>query len=169
MPILKIRIYGDPILKKKAASIDKIGPEEKRLFEDMANTMYSLKGIGLAATQVGVEKQMMVIDVGQGLLKLANPKIVKASCKRSGEEGCLSFPEITVKIRRPEKIVAEALNHEGKKIKIEAEGLLARALQHELDHLAGIVIIDKIGIRQRLFIAKKLARLKKMGKSGITR
>jgi len=169
MPILKIRIYGDPVLKKKAASIERVGPEEKKLFEDMANTMYLLKGVGLAATQVGVEKQMMVIDVGCGLLKLANPKVVKASCKRSGEEGCLSFPEIIVKISRPEKIVAEALNHEGKKIRIEAEGLLARALQHELDHLSGVVIIDKIGIRQRLFIAKKLARLKKMGKSGITR
>jgi len=169
MAILKIRLYGDPVLKTRALDIVKIGQDEKKLFEDMAQTMYSAKGVGLAATQVGVSKQMLVVDVGEGLLKLANPKIVNASCRKIGEEGCLSFPDISVKISRPEKIVVEALNHEGRAVKIEAEGLSARALQHEMDHLAGIVIIDRIGLRQKLFIAKKLTTLKKMGKKGVTR
>ena len=161
MSILRIRIYGDPALKKKALPVEKIGPDEIKLFEDMAQTMYAAKGVGLAATQVGRAKQLMVIDVGEGLLKLANPRIAKAQCKRAGEEGCLSLPDITVKIRRPEKVVFEALNQDGVKVKIEAEGLLARAFQHEIDHLNGIVIIDRAGIRQRLLIAKKLAQLKK--------
>ena len=130
MSTMHIRIYGDPILRKKALLVDKIGLEEKKLFEDMAQTMYAAKGVGLAATQVGVKKQVMVIDVGSGLLKLANPKILKAQCKRLGEEGCLSFPEITVKITRPEKIVVEALDQNGAKVKIDAQGLLARAIQH---------------------------------------
>jgi len=161
MPTLKIRVYPDPILKKKTSFVAGITDDEKKLFEDMAKTMYVAGGVGLAANQVGVSKQIMVLDVGRGLLKLANPKILKASCKKSGEEGCLSFPEISVKIKRPEKVVIEAMNHEGAKVKIEADGLFARALQHEMDHLAGVVIIDKIGIRQKLLIAGKLRKLKK--------
>jgi len=161
MPTLKIRVYPDPILKKKTSFVAGITDDEKKLFEDMAKTMYVAGGVGLAANQVGVAKQIMVLDVGRGLLKLANPKILKASCKKSGEEGCLSFPEISVKIKRPEKVVIEAMNHEGAKVKIEADGLFARALQHEMDHLAGVVIIDKIGIRQKFLIAGKLRKLKK--------
>jgi len=161
MPTLKIRVYPDPILKKKTSFVAGITDDEKKLFEDMAKTMYVAGGVGLAANQVGVAKQIMVLDVGRGLLKLANPKILKASCKKSGEEGCLSFPEISVKIERPEKVVIEAMNHEGAKVKIEADGLFARALQHEMDHLAGVVIIDKIGIRQKFLIAGKLRKLKK--------
>ncbi|PIW66601.1 MAG: peptide deformylase [Candidatus Omnitrophica bacterium CG12_big_fil_rev_8_21_14_0_65_43_15] len=161
MPTLKIRVYPDPILKKKTSFVAGITDDEKKLFEDMAKTMYVAGGVGLAANQVGVSKQIMVLDVGRGLLKLANPKILKASCKKSGEEGCLSFPEISVKIKRPEKVVIEAMNHEGAKVKIEADGLFARALQHEMDHLAGVVIIDKIGIRQKFLIAGKLRKLKK--------
>jgi len=161
MPTLKIRVYPDPILKKKTSFVAGITDDEKKLFEDMAKTMYVAGGVGLAANQVGVSKQIMVLDVGRGLLKLANPKILKASCKKSGEEGCLSFPEISVKIERPEKVVIEAMNHEGAMVKIKADGLFARALQHEMDHLAGVVIIDKIGIRQKLLIAGKLRKLKK--------
>ncbi|PIV11663.1 MAG: peptide deformylase [Candidatus Omnitrophica bacterium CG_4_9_14_0_2_um_filter_43_12] len=161
MPTLKIRVYPDPILKKKTSFVAGITDDEKKLFEDMAKTMYVAGGVGLAANQVGVSKQIMVLDVGRGLLKLANPKILKASCKKSGEEGCLSFPEISVKIERPEKVVIEAMNHEGAMVKIEADGLFARALQHEMDHLAGVVIIDKIGIRQKFLIAGKLRKLKK--------
>lgn len=163
MSILKVRLYGDPALRKKAAPVKDIGDNEKKLFEDMAQTMYAANGVGLAATQVGVDKQLIVVDVGSGLLKLANPKIVHASCKKMGEEGCLSFPEVTVKIKRPEKIKIGALNHNGQAVNIEAEGLSARALQHEMDHLDGVVIIDKIGIRQRLGIAGKLRKIKKGG------
>ena len=160
MSSLHIRIYGDPILKVKALPADKIGPQEKKVLEDMARTMYAAEGVGLAATQVGVNKQLIVVDVGNGLLKLANPKLIKAWCNRLGEEGCLSFPGIRLKIKRPEKVVLEALNQDGQKIKIEAEGLLARVLHHEVDHLMGIVIIDRVGIRQRLLVAGKLWRLK---------
>lgn len=161
MSILRIRIYGDPALKKKALPVDKIGPDEKKLFEDMAQTMYAAKGVGLAATQVGRAKQLMVIDIGEGLLKLANPRIAKAQCRRAGEEGCLSFPDITVKIRRPEKVVLEAFNQDGAKVRIDAEGLLARAFGHEIDHLNGVVIIDRAGVRQKLLLTKKLRQIKK--------
>ncbi len=164
MAMLKIRIYGDPILRKKATLVEKIGLEEKKMFEDMAQTMYASKGVGLAATQVGFDKQLIVVDTGSGLLKLANPKVIKAQCSRMGEEGCLSFPDITVKIKRPEKISVEALNHDGIKVQIEAENLLARAIQHEMDHLKGIVIIDKIGMLKKAALAGKLNQLKKISK-----
>lgn len=165
MSILKIMIYGNPFLKKQALPVEKVGPLEKKIFENMAQTMYNAGGAGLAATQVGINKQIMVVDVGKGLFKLANPKIIKVLCKKSGEEGCLSFPEVTVKIRRPEKITVEALNQDNQKIRIEAEGLLARAIQHEMDHLAGILIVDRIGIKQRLLLGPKLKQLKKLSKS----
>jgi peptide deformylase len=127
----------------------------------MAKAMYAAEGVGLAATQVGINKRLAVIDAGNGLLKLANPEIVKAWCKKLGEEGCLSFPEIRVKIRRPQKVVVEALNQDSQKVKIEAEGLLARVLQHEIDHLNGVVIIDRIGLAQKLMVAVRLLKLKK--------
>ena len=107
---------------------------------------------------------MIVVDVGTGLLKLANPKILTACSKKSGEEGCLSFPGVSVKVRRHNKITVEALNHDGVKVKIDADGLLARALQHEIDHLMGILIIDRIGVAQKLLLAKKLQELKKSNK-----
>lgn len=161
---MKIRLYGDPILRKKASPVKKVGSEEKKIFDDMAQTMYSAEGVGLAATQVGIDKQLLVVDVGTGLLKLANPRIIKAQCKKMGEEGCLSFPGISVKIKRPSKILVQALNQAGDRVKIEAEGRLARALQHEIDHLMGVVIIDRIGIRQRLMIIKKLWQLARLGR-----
>jgi len=166
MAIMRIRIYGDPILRKKAKPVEAVGDQEKKELEDMAKTMYSAKGVGLAATQVGIDKQLIVVDVGNGLLKLANAKVIKAQCAKTAEEGCLSFPEITVKIKRPEKITVEALNHDGVKVKIDAEGLLARAIQHEIDHLAGVVIVDRIGVLQKAIIAKKLNKLKKIGRKG---
>jgi len=158
---MKIRIYGDSILRKKAKLVEVVGDKEKKELEDMAKTMYSAKGVGLAANQVGIDKQLIVVDVGNGLFKLVNPKVVKAQCKKMGEEGCLSFPGITVKIKRPEEIVVEALNQDGIKVKIEVEGLLARAIQHEIDHLMGVVIIDRIGVLQKTLLAKKLKELKK--------
>jgi len=161
MPTLKIRVYPDPILKKKTSFVAGITDDEKKLFEDMAKTMYVAGGVGLAANQVGVSKQIMVLDVGRGLLKLANPKILKASCKKSGEEGCLSFPEISVKIERPEKVVIEAMNHEGAMVKIKADGLFARALQHEMDHLVGKVFVDYLSVLKRAMVRKKLEKARR--------
>jgi len=164
MSTLKIRLYGDPALRKKAQPVSKITAEEKKLFENMAQAMYDAGGVGLAGPQVNIDKQLLVIDVGSGLFKLANPKILKAVCVKSGEEGCLSFPEVTVKIKRSEKIVVEALNHEGAKIRIEAEGLFARALQHEIDHLKGKLIIDRLNLVDKIKIRKKLREMKKWPK-----
>lgn len=164
MAVLRIRIYGDPMLKRKARPVDGIGSQEKKIFEDMVQTMYSAKGAGLAATQVGIDKQLMVIDAGTGLLKLANPKIIKATCIKTGEERCLSFPGITVKVKRPQKITIEALNQAGIKVEIRAEDLLARVLQHEIDHLMGVVMIDRLGPVQRMLVSKKLKKLKQTGR-----
>lgn len=139
---MEVRIFPDSILRKKAVPIQHIGEEERRLFEQMAKTMYEKKGIGLAANQVGVDKQLLVVDVGEGLIMLANPKVLRRQGKDILEEGCLSIPEITVKVRRAKEISIEALDENGNKIKIDADGLFAKALQHEIDHLCGVLIID---------------------------
>jgi peptide deformylase len=158
---MDIRIYPDPALRVTARTVENIGSQEKHIFEEMSRAMYAAEGVGLAATQVGVDKRLIVIDVGSGLLKLANPKIIKAWCKGLGEERCLSFPGIRVKIKRPQKVALEAINQDNQKVNITAEGLLARVIQHEMDHLKGIVIIDKIGLMQRLMLARKLWQLKR--------
>ena len=157
---MQIKIYGDPFLRKKAKPAEKIGPKQKKIFEEMARVMYAAKGAGLASTQVGIEEQLLVIDVGSGLLKLANPVLVKTEGIEYGEEGCLSIPEVSVRIKRSRKVTVEALNQDGIKVKIEADGLLARVLQHEIDHLKGILIIDRAGLRQMFLAAWKLRKMK---------
>jgi peptide deformylase len=162
--ILKITKYGDPVLRKKGARIDRITPEIRKLIADMLETMYAHKGIGLAAQQVGVPLQVTVIDVrevvdrpsslelkGQAVdvtawmpLVLINPEVKPAGNPASGAEGCLSFPEIYAEITRPEVVDVAAMNEEGNPIGFRCGGLLARAVQHETDHLHGILFIDRM-------------------------
>ena len=143
MAVREIRICGDPILREKAHSVREARPGMKELIKDMAETMYENEGVGLAANQIGVDERVLTVDVGEGLLVLINPRIVDSSGEESVEEGCLSLPGLKVEVRRARKVKVRGLNEEGREIEIEAEGLLARAIQHEIDHLDGVLIADR--------------------------
>jgi peptide deformylase len=161
-----IKILGEPILRKKAKPVKKITEEERRIFEEMSRIMHAAGGIGLAANQIGIDKQMLVIDIGEGIMMLANPKILKKQGISILEEGCLSVPQITLKIKRPKKILIECLDKDNCVIKFEADEILSRALQHEIDHLHGRLIIDYAGWRQRILLRRKIKQLKKQLKNG---
>lgn len=144
MAIRKIVELGDPVLRKKSRRVDKFDKREWMLLKDMAETMYDAEGVGLAAPQVGILKRMVVIDVGEGLIELINPEIVSADGSQVGPEGCLSVPGRRGKVDRPLRVTVVAQDRKGREIQVEGEGLLARALCHEIDHLDGIVYVDKM-------------------------
>ena len=146
MAIRIIREEGDEILKKTSKEIEKVDDKIRELLEDMVETMHKYNGVGLAAVQVGVLKRAIVIDLydENGPMKLINPVIIKEKGEQEVEEGCLSFPNKYAKMIRPKEVVVEALDENGKKIKIKAKDLLAQALAHEIDHLNGIVFVDKM-------------------------
>lgn len=147
MAVLPIVLHPDPVLRKKARPVQKINATIRKLLDDMAETMYAAPGIGLAAPQVGVSKRVIVVDIqdkkGPGLLKLVNPEIVHAEGTVTWNEGCLSIPGYVGEVQRHARIKVTALNPDGHKVWVEAEGLLAVCLQHEIDHLDGILYIDK--------------------------
>ena len=134
----------DDILRKKSRNVDKINEIILQLLDDMAETMYKENGAGLAAPQVGILKRVIVVDIGDGLIKLINPEIVEQEGEEQGEEGCLSVPEIIGEVKRPYKVKVKGLNELGEEIEIKATGFLARAFCHEIDHLDGILFIDKV-------------------------
>jgi len=144
MAIFPIRKHGDPVLREKALIVPKVDGEIKALAKNMADTMYDAPGMGLAANQVGILKRVIAYDIGQGLCTYVNPEIVWVSeeCDED-EEGCLSFYEIRVPILRPIKVKLRAKNLDNKEVEFEAEDLESRVLQHEIDHLNGIVILDR--------------------------
>lgn len=162
MSILPIVIYPDPILKTACEPVDKVTKEIQRLLDDMAATMYAAPGIGLAAPQVGTKMRLLVIDVswrdeggGQKLFQLVNPKIIRREGTIEWEEGCLSIPGFAQTIKRSEQVTVEALDKKGKSLSIQARGLLAICLQHEIDHLDGKLIIDKASrLRRNLYLEK---------------
>lgn len=153
---MNIRIYPDPVLRQKAKPVSKITPEIQRTFKEMAAAMYVAQGVGLAAPQVGISKQLIILDVGQGLVCLANPRIVKRSGTSKLEEGCLSFPGISVTVKRSAHVVVEAVDENDNSITVIGKGLLAHVLQHEIDHLHGKVIIDYAGLKDKWRLRKKL-------------
>jgi len=144
MAIRNIREEGDEILKKKSREVEVIDDKIKELINDMIETMHKYNGVGLAAVQVGVLKRVIVIDLydDKGPIKLINPVIVKEKGEQEVDEGCLSFPNKFAKMIRPAEVTVEALDENGKKIKIHAKELLAQALCHEIDHLNGITFVD---------------------------
>lgn len=144
MAIRNIRKYGDDLLRKKSRKIEKIDDRILTLLEDMEETMYSADGVGLAAPQVGILKRAVVIDVGEGLIKLINPEIIETEGNEIDVEGCLSVPGEQGEVERPYKVKVKALNEKGEEIVLEGEGLLARAFCHEIDHLDGILFVDKV-------------------------
>jgi len=146
MALRTIRKDGDEVLRKKSKTVDEINDRILTLLDDMADTLYKADGVGLAAPQIGVLKRVVVIDVGDdnGLLELINPVKIQESGEQTEVEGCLSIPGVYGEVRRPAQVTVEALNREGKKVVIEGEGLLARALCHEIDHLDGVLFKDKV-------------------------
>jgi peptide deformylase len=145
MAIRKIVVLGeDEVLRKRSRRVDKFDKRLRVLLDDMAATMYKADGVGLAAPQVGILKRVVTIDVGDGLIELVNPEIIESEGAAVGVEGCLSVPGKRGKVERPERVVVTAQNRDGKEIQLEADGLLAVCLCHELDHLDGVVYVDKM-------------------------
>lgn len=142
MAILDIIKAGNKILKQKAVPVNKIDRKIKQLLDDMTQTLYHAEGVGLAAPQVGISLRVVVIDTGDGLIELVNPVIIEKNGSETASEGCLSIPGIWGEVERFAEVTVEALNREGRKIHISGKGLLARALQHEIDHLDGILFIE---------------------------
>ena len=158
LPILE---YPDPRLRIRAESVTKVDAEIRQLIDDLLETMYAAAGIGLAATQVDRHVRVLVIDISDSRdepLCLVNPSIIEAEGSTSGDEGCLSVPEYYDAVERAEKIRVRALDRDGKEIEIEAEGLLAVCIQHEMDHLEGKLFVDYLSETKRQRIRKKLAK-----------
>ncbi|MFC1709744.1 peptide deformylase [Candidatus Omnitrophota bacterium] len=158
---LKIHIYGDKALRKKSKPVKSVGKEEKALIDKMVEIMYLNGGIGLAAPQVGINKQLIIIDIGKGLFKIFNPKIKKKQGSAVREEGCLSFPGVSVKVKRPKRIFVEGINELNKRIDFWADDLFSVALQHEIDHLKGKLIVDYANFVKKIAIRKKFKKLRK--------
>ena len=138
----KIRHYGDPCLRKKSIPVQEVGPGERVLIKSMIATMHQAKGIGLAAPQVGVNQRFFVVDVGTGPMAIVNPKITKKTGSCVLEEGCLSVPEVTILVDRPQKITVQYMDENNQMIEMTCDDLLARVIQHEIDHLDGKLIDD---------------------------
>lgn len=148
--ILEIRRHPDPVLRKECEPIEEITPEISKLIADMFETMYKGQGVGLAAPQVGISKQLAVIDVGKGPMVLINPRVVRKKGKVFFEEGCLSIPGEYLKIRRAKEVEVEAFDEKMNKFSLKASGLLAICLQQEMDHLNGILMFERAGFLQRI-------------------
>ncbi len=143
MALRTIRLSTDEILRKICKPVKEITPNTLTLLDDMEDTMYEANGVGLAAPQVGILKRIVVIDVGEGLVEMINPVILETRGSQIDDEGCLSVPGQFAPVDRPDYVKAEALNRNGEKIIVEGEGFMARAMCHEIDHLDGILYIDK--------------------------
>ncbi len=184
MALRKILTYPDPFLRKKCAPVEEIDGEVLKLLDDMAETMYGARGVGLAASQIGVDKRVAVIDIsprntgadeegeeeeeegteyeGPGLIELINPEIISSEGQVIAEEACLSIPGFTSDVKRKQRVVIEAYDREGRLMEIEASELLARVFQHEIDHLDGILFIDRLPRLKRELIKRKIE--KELGK-----
>ncbi|WP_130615673.1 peptide deformylase [Cohnella abietis] len=145
MSVLNIVPFGESILRKKAKQVDVITPKIIKLLDDMAETLYATEGrAGLAAPQVGIIRRIAVLDCGEGLIELINPVIVQASGEQEGAEGCLSYPGYHGYVKRANQVKITTLNRQGETIELEGTGLLARCIQHEMDHLDGVLFVDHV-------------------------
>ncbi|MDO4542044.1 MAG: peptide deformylase [Bacillota bacterium] len=144
MAIYEIEKAGSDILRRKSKAVNNVDDVIRQLLDDMAETMYYYEGVGLAAPQVGISKRVIVVDVGEGLWELVNPVILSSKGKQLDEEGCLSIPGYYAPVERYKSVKVKALNRYGDEIVIDAKDFAARALQHEIDHLEGILFTDKI-------------------------
>jgi len=175
MALRKILQFPNPALKDPALPVDNIDAAVATLVDDMAETMYAAPGVGLAATQVGVGQRIIVLDIrgeneepGKRLLKLINPEIIERDGEIVWEEGCLSVPEFTAPVKRARRILVSAWTTDEKELRIEAEELLAVALQHEIDHLEGRLFIDHLSRLKRDLYRARRKKLERQGRSGGT-
>jgi peptide deformylase len=162
MSLREIRIFGDPVLREPAVEVEELDEEVRGLAQDLLETMYHAEGIGLAAPQVGVSRRVIVVDLGDsdedgvGPIALVNPVVTESGRKTDrGPEGCLSIPGMEEVVERPDTVTVEGLNPEGKKVSMTVSGLLSRALQHEIDHLDGVLFIDRLSPLKRRMAVKK--------------
>ena len=169
MAVDKIRLYGDPVLRKVSEPVTEVDDEIRDLLGRLIDTVEDAGGLGLAAPQIGVSKRVIVVvdidEAGQrSHFLLINPEIVSACGEEAAEEGCLSVPEIYAKVRRAQSLVLKGIDGEGREVEVEASGLGARAFAHEIDHLDGVLFVDKIGRVKRSLIRKRLNDIKKQAK-----
>jgi len=160
--------YPDPVLAKPGERVTEFGPELEQLVDEMFDSMYAAQGIGLAAPQIGISKQITVIDVSfkddpKAKLALINPEIISEEGSQVEEEGCLSLPDIHAKVERAERVKVRAFNVKGEEFEVEGDDLLARAMQHEIDHLHGILFIDRLSRLKRDLILRRIKKLQKTG------
>jgi peptide deformylase len=163
MALREILEYPDPRLREVAKPVERVDDEIRRLLDDMAETMYDAPGVGLAANQIGVDKRIFVIDIAaedepSELYAFVNPEILELDGTQTWNEGCLSFPGVSEEIKRAERVKVRALDRNGKPFELEAEGLLAVAIQHENDHLNGVLMIDKLSALKKRAMGRKLAK-----------
>jgi peptide deformylase len=169
MAVREILIIGDPILSRKAESVASVNEEIVRLAEDMIETVHAAPGVGLAAPQVGVSKRLIVVDLSVGerkddLIVLVNPEVVEKEGEATCEEGCLSVPDIREKVTRPYRVIVRGLDLKSRTVEVEGEDMLARALCHEIDHIDGILFVEKLSALKRRLIKKKLKKNAAAGK-----
>ncbi|MEO8293911.1 MAG: peptide deformylase [Gemmatimonadota bacterium] len=158
MSLLPLHLLGSPVLRQRSNEVGTIDDETRRFIDNLFETMHASKGVGLAANQVGIARRIAVVETDEDRLVLIDPVIVESEGKESAEEGCLSIPEVYAEVTRPGRITVEATGSDGLRYTREAGGLLARAIQHEIDHLDGILFLDHLGPIKRTML---LARYKK--------
>jgi peptide deformylase len=165
MALLKIELLGSEVLRQRAVEVEEVDEELRRLVDDMFETMYQAEGVGLAAPQVGISRRVIVVDVHDPEVQpfaLVNPRVVESSAeKEKGEEGCLSIPGLSALVERPARVVVEGLDREGNVMRVEGGDLLARCLQHEIDHLDGVLFIDRVSPLKRKMLMSKWKKQEK--------
>lgn len=158
MSLLRLHLLGSPVLRQHSTEVKTVDDEVRRLVEDLFETMDAAKGVGLAANQVGVPRRVAVVDADGDRFAMIDPVIVQAEGRATAEEGCLSIPDIYGDITRPETVVLEALDQDGARYRKEASGLKARAIQHEIDHLDGILFLDHLSVLKRQMLLSRWRR-----------
>jgi len=155
MATLDLHLLGSAVLRQRSEEIPSVDAGVRRLIDDLFETMDAAKGVGLAANQVGVARRVAVVGVDEQRIAMVNPVLLSAEGRERAEEGCLSIPDAYGEVARPDRVVLEATGRDGKPYRLEAEGLLARAIQHEIDHLDGILFIDHLGaLKRQLLVAR---------------
>ena len=158
MSLLSLHLLGSPVLRQRSKEVGAVDDEVRRLLDDMYETMDAARGVGLAANQVGVARRIAVVDADEDRFAMIDPVILESEGRAAAEEGCLSIPEIYGDVSRPERVVIEATDREGNRYRKEATGLKARAIQHEIDHLDGILFLDHLSLIKRQMLLARYRR-----------